>query len=97
MGDLADQRDAAPTDDRGRPREPARAAVEHALAGDDGDSAVHVEREGENGRSAHLKRRGHLAVSLGDQAESQWGGCRVVVGWGGTCRRGCCEEEEMFA
>jgi hypothetical protein len=82
MGDLADQRDAAATDERGRAREPARAAVEHALASGDGHSAVHVEREGENGGSAHLECRGHLAISLGDQAESKWGGCRVALGWG---------------
>jgi hypothetical protein len=82
MGNLADQRDTASTDNRGRPRGPACATVEHTLAGDDGDSAVHVEREGENGRSAHLKRRRYLAVSLGDQVESEWGGCGLVVGWG---------------
>ena len=81
MGDMADQRDIAATDDRGRPRESARAAVEHALEGDDGDPAVHIERGGENGCSAHLERRGHLAVSLGDQIESKWGGCGLVVGW----------------
>jgi len=81
MGNLADQRDAAPTNNRGRPRECTRAAVEHALAGGDGHFAVHVEREGENGCSAHLKRRGYLPVSLGNQASSKWGGCRLVLGW----------------
>ena len=82
MGDLANQRDAAPTDDRGRSRESAHAAVEYALTGSDGDFTVHVERERENGGSAHLERRGHLAVSLGDQVEGKRGGCGVAVGWG---------------
>ena len=75
MGDLANQRDAAPTDDRGRSRESAHATIEYALTSGDGDSAVHVERERTNGGSAHLERGGHLAVSLGDQVEGKRGGC----------------------
>lgn len=82
MGDLANQRDAAATDERGRARAAARAALAHALAGGDGHFAVHVERAGADGRAAHLECRGHLPVSLGDQAESKWYGSRVVVGWG---------------
>ena len=81
VGNLADPHHTPPADERGRPGESARAAVEHPRPRAHGHCPVYRERAGPRRRSAHLERRGHLPLSLGDQVESQRRGSRFLLSW----------------